>query len=101
MKTEEVPNKNEFDNKFDLDKDKSKKKFYILVLRVAIVNILPYVSYINYLDSFVFFELILFFSPITLIYRYFMVFHIDRLFFNKEWKNKKVDEYMNHVKFNN
>lgn len=97
MKTDEIPKNEEVDAKFNEDKNKDKRRFYILVIRVIVLNIVLYYIYSTFLRYGNFFELIIFFSAITLIYRYFMVFHIDRLFFNKEWENKKINEYIDNI----
>jgi len=95
MKTDKIPNKEDIKNKFDEDKTKSKKRFYLLILRVTILNIVLYYVFTNYIDSsFLFFNIILPFSILTLIYRYLLLFHVDKKFLGKDWEDKKIENYM-------
>lgn len=94
MKTNEIPSNEEIDARFHEDKNKEKKRFYILVVRVIILNIILYYIYSNFFNNSFFFEIILAFSVLTLIYRYLIVFHADKKLFNNEWKNNKIEEYI-------
>ena len=97
MKTDEIPNIDEVEAKFSEDKDKQKRKYYILVLRVIILNIIVYYIYSNLFNMGVFFEIIFAFSILTLIYRYFIVFHVDKKLFGKEWEDKKIEYYIQNL----
>ncbi|WP_042703974.1 2TM domain-containing protein [Methanobrevibacter arboriphilus] len=95
MKTDKIPNKEEVDNKFDEDKNKAKRKFYILVIRVAVLNFVLYYVFTNYIsNSFLFFNIILPFSILTLIYRYLLLFHADKKFLGEKWENEKIEYYI-------
>ena len=94
MKTDEIPNVDEVEAKFNEDKNKQKKKYYTLVLRVVLLNILMYYLYSTFFSYGVIFEIILAFSVLTLIYRYFIVFHADKKLFGKDWEDKKIEKYI-------
>ncbi|KZX15865.1 hypothetical protein MBCUT_12430 [Methanobrevibacter cuticularis] len=92
MKTDDLPTIEKIHEKFDEDKKKEKKRFYFLVVRVAIINIVLCILS-TYFPLFSFFDIILAFSIINLIYRHLFIFHADKKLFNDKWENKKVTEY--------
>jgi len=94
MKTDEIPKNEDIDAKFNEDKNKDKKRFYILVIRVIALNILLYYIYSTFFSYMPFFELIIAFSILTLSYRYLIVFHADKKLLDKNWENKKIEEYI-------
>ncbi|MBZ9570518.1 2TM domain-containing protein [Methanobrevibacter sp. TMH8] len=98
MKTDEIPTNEEVDAKFHEDKNKSKRKFYFLVARVIIFIAILYYIYSNIFNNFFLFELVVAFSVLSLIYRYLIIFHADSKFFDKEWENKKIKEFISEFK---
>jgi len=94
MKTDEIPSKEEVYQKFDEDKNKERRKFYFLVARVFMLIIILYYIYSNFFNNTTIFELALAFSILTLIYRYLIVFHADKKLFDKDWENKKIEEFI-------
>ena len=98
MKTDEIPNIEDINKKFNEDKNKDKRKYYSLVIRVIVLNIVIYYIYSTILDMGFFYEIILAFSVLTLIYRYLIVFHGEKKILGKNWEEEKIEEYIQ--KFN-
>ncbi|MEA4958005.1 hypothetical protein SDC9_47944 [bioreactor metagenome] len=99
MKTKEIPKIEDIEKKFNEDKSKAKRKFYILIIRVVILNFVLYYVFTNFIsNSFLFFNIILPFSILTLVYRYLLLFHSDKKFLGDDWEKKKIKDYM--LKFN-
>lgn len=94
MKTKEIPTNEDVEAKFHEDKNKEKRRFYILIFRVILLNILLYYIYSTFFSNAALFEIILAFSVLTLIYRYLIVFHADKKLLGKDWENKKIEEYI-------
>ncbi|MDR0913345.1 MAG: 2TM domain-containing protein [Methanobrevibacter sp.] len=94
MKSDEIPELADVDSKFALDKEKAKKRFYSIVLRIIILNVLLIYLNMHYGNYFHVSTVLMFISWILLIYRYLSLFHLDKKLFNDEWEKKKLNEYL-------
>ena len=97
MKSNDIPTKEDVLNKFIGDKNKVKKKFkFQLVYILSIITLLIIVN--MYYMKILFLDLIIIFMAFNLFYRHLSIYHFDKKFFNQDWEDKHLKEYINEFK---
>ncbi|MDR1721868.1 MAG: 2TM domain-containing protein [Methanobrevibacter sp.] len=98
LKTEEIPTMDDVENKFTEDKEKSKKKFKMLLIRIIILDalIIAMNFYIN--PELQIYDIFIIITAITLFYRYLFVYHLDKKLLSDKWEEKKKEEFLKELR---
>ncbi|MDR3222303.1 MAG: 2TM domain-containing protein [Methanobrevibacter sp.] len=84
-------------SKFKEDDLKEKKKFYKYIFRAIIIIALLIILNFLYPTRFQW-EVVIILLTIIVIYRYLVVFHLDKKLFSDNWENKKKEEFIRFLK---
>jgi hypothetical protein len=99
MKMDKIPSIEDVDGKFNERKSKRNRRFYLLGLRILIINIAVFC--INYFltPQEWWFYIISVFGIVLLLYRYLLVFRVSKYLLNEKWMEKQINFYITFLRF--
>jgi hypothetical protein len=94
MKMDKIPSIEDLNDKFNERKSKRNRRFYLLGLRILIINIVVFcINYFLTPEEWWFYIISVF--GIVLLYRYLLVFRASKYFLNEKWMEKQINSYIN------